>query len=249
MAEWAGVNVNTVRAVYARLERGRADRHPPRLGSFVADGRARLAPRSSGSPPRRSRRARSRRRPPRCRDHGHRVRRPAGGARGGLPAATGPSRSSTSARWRSELELDDRGWRPTSGAARRELRRQIGRLEAELASYSRDARSPASRRTRAAPEEPRVAGHGRAGADPRRAARPARRAARAAAERPRAARAPRPRGPRRDARRPRRPPVGDRLARRRPARRAAPTWEVAPRLGPLGALMNWWRVRSRAGAR
>ena len=110
----------------------------------------------------------------------------------------------------SELELDDTWLEADEGAARRELRRQIGRLEAELASYSRDLAPATEQPLR--PREPRVAGVAElATTRDSLLAQLGRRARRG--DRPRAPRAPRPRGPRRDARRPGRAPLGGRLVR------------------------------------
>ena len=146
MAEWAEVNVNTVRAVYARLEDEGliASRHG--LGSYVADGAGgspeveRIAAEAIEAA------ARGRRRPARRRDHAL--------VSAALPEALDGAadraargrrrRSSTSSELATELDLDDPGSRSTRARRRRELRRQIGRLEAELASYTRELEPPPS---------------------------------------------------------------------------------------------------------
>ena len=202
----AGVNVNTVRAVYARLEEGGliVTRHGPADSTSPRTPAGR--PRSSGSPPRRYESARRRGRSARCGQHHHpRLRRPAGGTRGGLPeapAARGPE-SSTSARSRRSSSWTTPGSRPTRGprdgsCAGRSARRRSWRAQprARPAASSRRARASrgwpeiaelsTTRATRCSPSSPPRA--------PRRSGR-ARRERRA-------------RGPRRDARRPRRPPLG-----------------------------------------
>ena len=163
-----------------------------------------------------------------------------------LPAAPGPEPAELDlGALAAELELDDSWLEADEGAARRELRRQIGRLEAELAGYSREL-APAGEPP-ARPREPRVAGVAELADHPRRAARPARRR----------------RAPRRWAGRAR-----ERRAREvRDAMVADPAghrWEVvlvgrhrrggmhdlggrARGWGPLGALMNWWRIKVSGG--
>ena len=56
-----------------------------------------------------------------------------------------------------ELDLDDSWLEVDELAARRELRRQIGRLEAQLASYTRDLETLADAPRRITPPEPRIA--------------------------------------------------------------------------------------------
>ncbi len=146
-----------------------------------------------------------------------------------------------------ELDIDDSWLEADEVGARQELRRQIGRLEAQLASYTVDLESlagDAPPRVRAA--EPRIA----SAADLERTRdellhRLADCARGGGATRPgRGAGA---RGPRRDRRRPGRPPAGRRSRPQRPVRTAAPTWESSPQMGPFGALMRWWRVRVSGG--
>ena len=121
-----------------RAARGRRpDRHPPRPRQLRRRRRRWLA---RGRADRRRgdrRRPRRRGRPPRRRDRGARRGRPARCSRDDLPpsretptldlAGAGRSSSSSTDAW-----LDAR----RGPAARRELRRQIGRLEAELAAYT-----------------------------------------------------------------------------------------------------------------
>ncbi len=246
LAEWAGVNVNTVRGVYARLEdEGLVSTRHGR-GTFVAE-------RAQGSPE---------------------VERIAGEAIAearaagvdlrdvaivalvsaelpealdeGLPPepanddfeAEKPDLEALAA----ELDLSDVWLEADDISARQELRRQIGRLEAQLASYRREIEPPA-RRVRLA--EPRIAnvaelertrdalltqlGEARAAA-----ARRARRERRAREVR--------------DAM------VADPASHRWDVVSAAETgeegcaeWQVGSRFGPLGALMSWWRVKVSGG--
>ncbi len=126
LAEWAGVNVNTVRAVYADLEDRGLVVSRQGQGTFVADG-AEPAPRLEEIAVGALRRAR---------DEGLSPRELAivvaacasmpGTLEGGAEATESPS------------DLPDPGEESEAIEVRHELRRQIGRLEAELASYVRD---------------------------------------------------------------------------------------------------------------
>ncbi len=214
MADWAQVNVNTVRAVYARLEdEGMiVTRHG--LGSYVAAGaqgsteveriaaEAIDAARAAGVDPR---------------DVAITTLVSAAlpeALEAGLPAeleAEGEEPDLAELAAELELDLDDSWLEVDEGAARRELRRQIGRIEAELASYSRDIEPP-STPPLLHPAEPRVAGVAEL-SQTRDALLSQLAEARAAASRRGRARAPRPRGTRRDRRRPCRPSVGGRLGR------------------------------------
>jgi GntR family transcriptional regulator len=243
LAQWADVNVNTVRSVYARLEADGlvATRHGS--GSFVADGaggsseveriaaeaieaaaRAGVDPRdvaivalvSAGLP----------------------------AIPDDLPLADpadddGPAPGEIAA----ELGLDADSWlNAPEGAARRELRRQIGKLEAELAAYPPD---PARSQGPARAAEPRIAGVAELAAT-----RDALLGELAAARSTAALRSRRERRARevRDA------IVADPAAHRWEVVSAAETgeegcttWQVAPRMGPLGALMSWWRIKVSGG--
>ena len=137
MADWAQVNVNTVRAVYARLEHEGliVTRHG--RGSFVAEG-------ARGSPEV-ERIAAEAIAAARVAEVDPRDVAIAALVAIGLPDAPEgdlPPEPETPeldlAGLALELELDDSWLDADEGAARRELRRQIGRLEAELAAYSRD---------------------------------------------------------------------------------------------------------------
>jgi hypothetical protein len=240
LAEWADVNVNTVRSVYARLEADGlvATRHGS--GSFVADG-------AGGSPD---------------------VERIAAEAidaaaaagvdprdvaivalvAAGLPdipdeLPTAGDGDAATDDLVAELGLDSDAWlNAPEGSARRELRRQIGKLEAELAAYPPD---PSSAAVPIHPAEPRIAGVAELSAT-----RDALLGELAAA---RAGAAKRSRRERR-AREVRDAIVADPSAHRWEVVSAAETgedgcltWQVSPRMGPLGALMNWWRVRVSGG--
>jgi GntR family transcriptional regulator len=247
LAEWAGVNVNTVRGVYTRLEDEGliVTRHGS--GSFIAAD-------AGGSPE---------------------VERIAAEAIAAAAAADVDPRdvaivalvSSTLPEGRPEalpdelaedgepseldlehlareLELDDSWLQADDAAARRELRRQIGRLEAQLASYRRDLEVPDEQAV-PRPAEPRIAGAAQLERT-RDALLRQLASARAAAAR-RALRE-------RRAREVRDAIVSDPGGHRWEVVSAAEAgeegcleWEVAPRMGPLGALMRWWRVRVSGG--
>ncbi len=245
LAEWAGVNVNTVRGAYARLEDEGIVTTRHGLGTFVADD-------ATGSPE---------------------VERLAAEAiegahdagvdprdvaivtlvSAGLPEALDeglphepddelevedPDLEQLAA----ELDLSDAWLEADDLSARRELRRQIGRLEAQLASYRRDIEPPA-RRIR--PAEPRIANVAELEST--------RDALLSQLGRARAAAARRARRERR-ARELRDAMVADPASHRWDVVSAAEAgeegckeWDVSPRFGPLGALMSWWRVRVSGG--
>ncbi len=244
MADWAGVNVNTVRAVYARLEgdglivtrHGRgsyvADDAPgsPEIERIAAD--AIEAAHAAGVDPREVAITAlvSSALPEALED--------------GLPEeAAGVEPELDLGALASELELDDTWLEADEGAARRELRRQIGRLEAELASYSRDLAPATEQPLR--PREPRVAGVAEL-ATTRDTLLAQLGAARAAA----IGRARRERRARevRDAMLA--DPAGHRwevVSSAETGEDGCTTWQVGSRLGPLGALMSWWRVKVSGG--
>ena len=246
LAAWANVNVNTVRAVYARLEQDGVVLTRHGLGSVVAEsaagsqqveriaGEAIDAAREAGVDPR-----------------DVALVAMVGASLPELPveqpdAVDDPDRATERdlVELAAELELSDSWLEADDRVARGELRRQIGRLEAELADYQHELDPPPST-TAARPREPRIAGV--AELERTRDALLARLAdARAAATR-------RSRAQRR-ARAVRDAMVAD-PARHRWEIVSSPetgepgcaSWEVAPRLGPLGALMSWWRVRVSGG--
>jgi DNA-binding transcriptional regulator YhcF (GntR family) len=246
LAEWAGVNVNTVRGVYARLEdEGLVSTRHGR-GTFVAE-RAQGSPeveRIAGEAIAEARAAGVDLRDvaivalvsaelPEALDEGL----PPEPANNDFEAEK-PDLEALAA----ELDLSDVWLEADDISARQELRRQIGRLEAQLASYRREIEPPA-RRVRLA--EPRIAnvaelertrdalltqlGEARAAA-----ARRARRERRAREVR--------------DAM------VADPASHRWDVVSAEETgeegcaeWQVGSRFGPLGALMSWWRVKVSGG--
>jgi DNA-binding transcriptional regulator YhcF (GntR family) len=247
LANWAGVNVNTVRGVYARLEEEGLVSTSHGRGSFVAEAAA-------GSPE-----------VERIAAEAIAAAEKAGvdprevaivalvsaalpeGLDEGLPdeLEVDPAPSELDLeQLAAELELDDSWLETDEVAARRELRRQIGRLEAQLASYRRDV-EPQAGQASAARSEPRIA----SAAELERTRDALLRqlaSARATAER-RALRE-------RRAREVRDAIVADPSGHRWEVVSAAETgeegcleWEVAPRMGPLGALMRWWRVRISGG--
>ena len=132
--------------------------------------------------------------------------------------------------------------------ARAELRRQIGRLERAAGRDSSPRPSRACGSTSACPpprSEPRALGLGELEADPRRARRPGRRR-----PRERSASAPtwrpQPRAAGADAGR-----AGElkwlRISRDDIGEPGCGHWHSRPRLGPLGMLMGWWRVKVSSG--
>lgn len=228
LAEWSGVNVNTVRAVYAKLEGERLVSTQHGLGTFVGAGPA-PSPELERIAAEATDRAREAGLDPRelARVMMTIATLPEGLEDAAIPAESAPPDPS--------LPSDRR-------AARRTLREQIARLEAELASYQREL----------AREEPPT-GRGDAahiaGVEELERTRDAlldrlaeAREAAARRERGRAgARA------RLDAM------VADPASRKWDTVSApelgepgCATYSVAP-AGPLGALMRWWRVKVSSG--
>ena len=126
LAEWAGVNVNTVRAVYADLEDQGLVISRQGQGTFVAEG-VEPAPRLEEIAVGALRRAR---------DEGLSPRELAivVAACASMPGAL----DGTEATPERSIDLPDPGEVSEAIEVRHELRRQIARLEAELASYVRD---------------------------------------------------------------------------------------------------------------
>lgn len=225
LASGTGVNVNTARAVYRRLEDDGliASRHG--LGTFVAED-ARRSPdlerlaaeavesaRESGVDPRDLARA--------IYSAGADLELPSGD-RAEVPPTEGDER-----------------------LGRRELRRQIAHLEAQLAAYPRDSRKPGE------PTHPllRPKGHVPDMAELEeirddlieRLDR-ARSAAERRSDRQRRARA-RLEGMAADPAAHKWEAVGSEEL----GELGCGTWEVQPKWGPVGALMNWWRVKVSSG--
>jgi DNA-binding transcriptional regulator YhcF (GntR family) len=233
LAGGTGVNVNTARAVYRRLEEEGliASRHG--LGTFVAEdapsspdlerlaAEAAESARESGVDPRDLARAIY-----------------AASAPGLPPADPGlASERGTEAPELPDTQADER-------LGRRELRRQIARLEAQLASYpeTRKPGEPTHPLLRPKEHVPDMSELEAIRDELIERLRRARAAAERQGERQRSAR--------------------DRLERMSedPAAHKWETvsreeigepgcgaWEVQPRWGPVGALMNWWRVKVSSG--
>ncbi len=234
LAAGAGVNVNTARAVYRRLEEDGliVSRHG--LGTFVAEGAPaspdleRLAAeavdnaRASGVDPRDLARAIY-----------------AGGARSA--ALTDPSGDGSVEP--PGLQVQDTAVDERPG--RRELRRQIARLEGELASYPADARKPGE------PTHPllRPKGHVADMAeleairdDLIERLKRAREAAERRGERQRRAR-----GRLEEMVSDPAAHKWETVSKQDLGEPGCASVEVQPRWGPVGALMNWWRVKVSSG--
>jgi GntR family transcriptional regulator len=245
LAEWAGVNVNTVRGVYARLEDEGlvATRHG--RGTFVSE-------RVEGSPE-----------VERIAAEAIEEARAAGVdprdvaivalVSADLPEALDEGLApellddeeadeADLEALAAELDLSDAWLEADDVSARQELRRQIGRLEAQLASYRREIEAPA-RRLR--PAEPRIAnvaelertrdallsqlGEARAAATRRaRRERRAREVRDAMVTDPSAHR-------------------WEVVSSKETGEEGCAEWQVGSRFGPLGALMSWWRIKISGG--
>lgn len=224
VAELSGVNVNTARAVYARLERERLITTRHGLGTFVAEtdssadveriaAEAVTEARSSGIAPRDIARA--------------------------IYAAEWAGEEPTQ-----DDQLPDVGVEADEAAARRELRRQIARLEAELAAY------PAARGEGDAPHpllrsKGHVAGFAELEATRNELIERLKRA-RVDAEKT---------GRRSERARLRREGMINDPERHRFQRISMEEcgdpgcgeFRVVPRFGPVGALAGWWRVKVSSG--
>lgn len=227
LAEMADVNANTARAIYGRLEREGLIVSRQGLGTFVAD-----AARSSGDVERIAAEA------------------VAEARRAGV-APSDVARAIYSAHWagddpfgeRREPEAPDVGMEADEAAARRELRRQIARLEAELAAYP-EARSESTTHPLLRPKG-HVAGFAELSAI-RDELIERLRTARQRAER---------RGEREARARGRRERIlGDpeahrwqRVGNEECGDPGCGETRAVPRFGPIGALAGWWRVKLSSG--
>jgi DNA-binding transcriptional regulator YhcF (GntR family) len=226
MAEQAGVNVNTARAVYARLEADGLIVMRQGLGTFVSEH---------------------------VDDSGAVERVAAGAIEQALAAGVDP-RDVARAVYASGQEdaphalgggtgLPDVGRDADEAAARRELRRQIGRLEAQLASYPA-ARGKTKRHPLLRPKA-HVADVGEL-EEVRDALMELLKDARDAAER---------RGKRQSSARGRRERIiGDPESHRWERIRSEDVGDpgcgetsAVPRFGPIGAIAGWWRVKLSSG--
>jgi DNA-binding transcriptional regulator YhcF (GntR family) len=124
LSEWAGVNVNTVRAVYAGLEQEGLVVSRQGQGTFVAEG-IKAAPQLEQIATEALRRASEAGLSPR--DLAIVAQ-----ACASMPAAPPPTSPAVPSEMPGPVEEGE------TIEVRQELRRQIGRLEAELASYTRD---------------------------------------------------------------------------------------------------------------
>jgi DNA-binding transcriptional regulator YhcF (GntR family) len=233
LASGTGVNVNTARSVYRRLEDDGliASRHG--LGTFVADDAPRspdlerLAAeavedaRENGVDPR---------------DLARAIYAGSGGS--GEPGAELEERVAAPETEVPDVAADER-------VGRQELRRQIARLEAQLASYPADSRKPGE------PTHPllRPKGHVPDMAELERIRddlieRLNR--ARAAAER-RGDRQRRARGRLEEMATDPAAHKWETVTSEDLGEPGCGTWEVQPKWGPVGALMNWWRVKVSSG--
>ena len=251
LADWAGVNVNTVRGVYTRLENDGLITTRHGAGSFVAAGAGGSAEieRIAGDAIESAREAGVDARDvaiatlvatslPELPPLDPAV--PADADAGDAPLEL------SLADLAAELDIDDSWLEADEVGARQELRRQIGRLEAQLASYTVDLESlagDAPPRVRAA--EPRIA----SAADLERTRDELlHRLATARAVGARRARAEARAREVRDA------IVADpaahpwqKVSAAETGEDGCTTWESSPQMGPFGALMRWWRVRVSGG--
>ena len=233
LASEAGVNVNTARSVYRRLEREGLVFSRQGLGTFVAD-------RATSSPE---------------------VGRVAAAAAAEARAAGIDPRELATALYTVAGAGDGESLDEPDAAAplpdidrtgderpvRRELRRQIARLEEELAGYARDLRRPADSAAESPRLEPKahVADVAELEATRNRLLEQLTRVRDEQARR---------------ARRQRRAREHVEAMTRDPERHkwqwvsneelgepGCRTWKVTPRYGPVGALMGWWRVKVSSG--
>lgn len=235
LAEWTGVHMNTVRAVYRQLEQEGLITTEERLGTFVAA--------EAPSSPELERIADAAIAAAEIEGLGARHLALVAYVCARLPATqdSGLPADPPGADPAAEPPAIDRG---DERAARRELRRQIGLLEAELASYVRDL-PPAQDQHPPRTPEGRVAGIEELEAVRDALVNRLRDAREAAGER--ASREQLARG-RRDAM------IADPESHRGEVISSDDTgepgdlsWEVEPRYGPLGAIMNWWRIKASQG--
>jgi DNA-binding transcriptional regulator YhcF (GntR family) len=232
LSERGGVHVNTVRSVYRQLEDEGLIASRQGVGTFVS-GRAldaaeldRIASAAVEE----------------ARELGLDTRRLAAAVYGAaMLDAEGAGRRASPT---TSTPLPDPGAEGDGGPARRDLRRQIERLEAELAAYARDVPRPEPMHPLALPD-PHIADVAelegvrnqllRQLADARaRAARRGRREQQAMARREAMVRDP---GAHR----------WQWVSNEDAGERTCGQWQVTPRYGPLGALMGWWRVKVSSG--
>jgi DNA-binding transcriptional regulator YhcF (GntR family) len=227
MSEWANVHVNTVRAVYARLAQERLVETRHGQGSFVAEGvepipeleaiaeEALVAAEAAGIDPREVA-----------------VVLAASAGMAGLHDL-GPTADAE------QEALPDLAGESEAIEVREELRRQIGRLEAALASYVRDLPQAAVPERAEAPrivgveqlEQTRDALIARLSEAQQAAEQRARREARARTRREAMMR-----NPERH--------KWEAVSSQEAGEPGESDYRVEPRFGPLGMAMNWWRVKA-----
>lgn len=237
LATQAGVNVNTARAVYRRLEREgfAVSRHG--LGTFVADRRLdspeveRLAAEAVAE----------------AREAGVDPRDLATALYAAASAFADPiaaEPSSEASRPAGSPTLPDISRGSDEPAARRELRRQIARLEEELSGYARDLR-------RGDPGHPLLQPTPRI-ADVEQLEQVRNRLLEqlAAVRDKQVRRARRQQRGRERLESMARDPEGHKwqwVSHEDVGEQGCKTWHVTPRYGPVGALMGWWRVKLSSG--
>ena len=226
----AGVNVNTARSVYRRLEREGlvVSRHG--LGTFVAE-RAPHAPQVERLAAEAVAEAREAGIDPRD------LATALYAAAGAAPERGGPAGPSST-----PLPDVERG--ADEPAVRRELRRQIARLEEELAGYAGDLR-------RGDPGHPLLQAKPRvAGVEELEATRNALLEQLAEVRDKQARRGRRQRRARQRVEKMAREPEQHKwqwVSNEELGEPGCKTWHVTPRYGPVGALMGWWRVKVSSG--
>ena len=245
LASGAGVNVNTARAVYRRLEEHGLIESRHGLGTFVADDAPvspdleRLAAEAaesaiaSGVDPRDLARAIYAGTGPWDAE----LAPPAGAGRAPPPDFDEPNVVP-------EIAIEP-GAEADERLGRRELRRQIARLETQLASYPADARRAGEPTHPLLRPKEHVAGMAELEAirdDLIERLKMAREAAEGRGERQRRARA-------RLEEMVRDPSAHkwETVSNEELGDPGCAGWKVAPRWGPVGALMNWWRVKVSSG--
>ncbi|HYX78253.1 MAG TPA: GntR family transcriptional regulator [Solirubrobacterales bacterium] len=246
LASGAGVNVNTARAVYRRLEEHGLIESRHGLGTFVADDAPvspdleRLAAEAaesaiaSGVDPRDLARAIYAGTGPWDAE----LAPPAGAGREAPPPDFEEPNVVPEVAIEPGAEADER-------LGRRELRRQIARLETQLASYPADARRAGEPTHPLLRPKEHVAGMAELEAirdDLIERLKMAREAAEGRGERQRRARA-------RLEEMVRDPSAHkwETVSNEELGDPGCAGWKVAPRWGPVGALMNWWRVKVSSG--
>jgi DNA-binding transcriptional regulator YhcF (GntR family) len=228
LASGTGVNVNTARSVYGRLEREGLIESRHGLGTFVADHAPaspdleRLAADAVES----------------ARESGVDPRDLARAIYAGSEASPRPADEGVQSVGVAPEEADER-------LGREELRRQIARLEAQLASYPGDARKPGEPTHPLLRPKGHVADMAELEATRDELLDRLRRAREAAAKRGERQR--RARSHLEDMTKDPAAHKWETVSNRELGDPGCAEWEVQPRWGPVGALMSWWRVKVSSG--